>query len=190
VDALVEIINQRSIPGTLIFDLNNQLLFLNREAYDLLQTPEKEPKCRRPKQTRIPKEILYLCDRIKKKIIGPDSLTQGNGHSLLFRNRSGSSWAARAFLLDRRGEGGEPTHIMILLERVVEKHAVNFPEVGRRYSLSLREIEVLSLVCEGHTNREIGVKLYISEHTVKDHVKNIMRKMQVATRNEIVALLI
>ena len=87
-------------------------------------------------------------------------------------------------------KGGEPTHIVILLERVVEKHTVNLQEVARRHRLSLREVEVVGLVCEGRTNREIGEKLFIGVHTVKDHLKNIMRKMQVATRNEIVTVLI
>jgi DNA-binding CsgD family transcriptional regulator len=187
-DALVKIINQRSIPGTLIFDLNKRLLYLNREAYELLQAPGKAQ--RRPQAFRavIPKEILSLCNRIKGK--APDSSKQGNGHSLLFRHRSGSFWAARAFLLDRRGMGQEAGHIMILLERVVEKHTIDLREIGQRHRLSLREVEVVGLVCAGHTNREIGEKLYISEHTVKDHLKNIMRKMKVATRNEMVALLI
>jgi DNA-binding CsgD family transcriptional regulator len=187
-DALVKIINQRSIPGTLIFDLNNRLLYLNREAYELLQAPGKALRSPQAVQADIPKKILSLCDRIKGN--APGSSKQGNGHSLLFRHRSGSFWAARAFLLDRRGTGAEAGHIMILLERVVEKHTIDLQEIGQRHRLSPREVEVVGLVCEGRTNREIGEKLYISEHTVKDHLKNIMRKMEVATRNEMVAVLI
>jgi DNA-binding CsgD family transcriptional regulator len=189
-DVLVKIINQRSIPGTLIFDRNNRLLFLNKEAHDLLQTPARAKKGSHPVQSEIPKEILCLCDRMKERIDGRGFFPQGNGSSILLKHRSGSSWSARAFLLDRRGEGKEASHIMILLERVVEKHTVNLQEVALRCQLSLREVEVVGLVCEGLTNREIGEKLYISEHTVKDHLKNIMRKMKVATRNEIVAVLI
>ncbi len=92
--------------------------------------------------------------------------------------------------MDRQGEEKEGSHILILLERVVEKHTVNVEKAALRYNLSLREVEVVRLICEGYTNREIAEKLYISEYTVKDHIKNTMRKMEVATRNEIVALLI
>lgn len=188
-EALVKIINQRSIPGTLIFDLNNRLLFLNQEALDLLQTPAQTGKGSQPGYSEIPKEILCLCDQMKEMLDESGSFSKGNGHSILLKHHFGSSWSARAFLLDRRGEGKKASHIMILLERVVEKHTVNLEEVALRYHLSLREVEVVGLICGGHTNREIGEKLYISEHTVKDHLKNIMRKMKVTTRNEMVAVL-
>ena len=79
---------------------------------------------------------------------------------------------------------------MVLLERVVERRTIHFSEVAERYQLSKREIEVVRMICEGWTNREIGEKLYISEYTVKDHIKNIMRKMEVASRNELVAVLL
>ena len=77
------------------------------------------------------------------------------------------------------------------LERVVERRTLHFGEAWPTVSqLSKREIEVVRMICEGLTNREIGEKLYISEHTVKDHIKNIMRKMGVASRNELVAVLL
>jgi DNA-binding CsgD family transcriptional regulator len=187
---LAKIINQRTVPGTLIFDFNNRLLFLNKEAMALLHHPNKPRKNPIRGRSGIPKEIFFLCDQVKGKKSELESYKGGNGTSVILRNETGLSWAARAFLLDRQGEEKEASHIMILLERVVEKHTVNVEEVAGRFNLSLREVEVVSLVCEGCTNREIGGKLYISEHTVKDHIKNIMRKMQVATRNGIVAVLI
>jgi DNA-binding CsgD family transcriptional regulator len=79
---------------------------------------------------------------------------------------------------------------MVLLEKVADKHVLNYAGVAGRYNLSKREVEVVRLICAGCTNRDIGGRLFISEHTVKDHIKNIMRKMEVATRNEIVAVLI
>jgi DNA-binding NarL/FixJ family response regulator len=48
--------------------------------------------------------------------------------------------------------------------------------------LTLREQEVLELVTKGLSNREIGQMLFISEHTVKNHLKNIMYKLQVDNR--------
>jgi two-component system, NarL family, response regulator LiaR len=50
--------------------------------------------------------------------------------------------------------------------------------------LSLRELEVLNLMCKGLANREIGSNLYISSETVKTHVRHIMEKMQVRSRTE------
>ena len=53
-------------------------------------------------------------------------------------------------------------------------------------SLSKREREVLGLVAEGLNNRAIAAKLFISENTVKNHVRNIHEKLGVHTRMEAV----
>ncbi|MFE6286527.1 response regulator [Streptomyces sp. NPDC057877] len=49
-----------------------------------------------------------------------------------------------------------------------------------------REMNVLQLLATGLSNRDIGARLYISETTVKFHVRNIMRKMDARTRAEVV----
>jgi len=48
--------------------------------------------------------------------------------------------------------------------------------------LSRREREVLGLVAEGRTNREIAERLVLSEHTVNRHVANILRKLGLTSR--------
>jgi RNA polymerase sigma factor (sigma-70 family) len=49
-------------------------------------------------------------------------------------------------------------------------------------ALSPREQEVLTLVAEGDSNQEIGSKLFISEETVKSHVKRILRQLGARNR--------
>lgn len=49
-------------------------------------------------------------------------------------------------------------------------------------SLTFREQEILSNVADGLTNKEIAEKLVISEHTVKNHLKNILQKLQLQNR--------
>ncbi len=53
--------------------------------------------------------------------------------------------------------------------------------------LSPREGEVLQLVAHGATNKEIGDSLFISENTVKTHLKNIMDKLHLANRSQAAA---
>jgi len=53
--------------------------------------------------------------------------------------------------------------------------------------LSEREIEVLQLIAEGLTNKEVATRLFLSLHTVKTHAKNIYSKLGVHTRTEAVA---
>ena len=52
--------------------------------------------------------------------------------------------------------------------------------------LTARELEVLKLVAEGRANREIARKLFISENTVKNHVRNILDKLRLHSRMEAV----
>jgi len=52
--------------------------------------------------------------------------------------------------------------------------------------LTGRELEVLRLVARGHNNRQVAVELFISENTVKNHVRNILEKLQLHSRMEAV----
>ena len=57
---------------------------------------------------------------------------------------------------------------------------------SRRPTLTGREVEVLQRVAEGYTSRAIGELLFISENTVKNHVRNVLDKLGVHSRNEAV----
>ncbi|MGB9679179.1 MAG: response regulator [Thermoanaerobacteraceae bacterium] len=50
--------------------------------------------------------------------------------------------------------------------------------------LTNREIEILSLISKGYSNKEIATKLYLSEKTVKNHVYNIFKKLDVKDRTQ------
>lgn len=52
----------------------------------------------------------------------------------------------------------------------------------RQAALTARERDVLGLVAEGRTNVEIGRRLYLSPHTVKEYLGAAMRKLDVSTR--------
>ena len=54
----------------------------------------------------------------------------------------------------------------------------------RLNELTRREIDVLKLLAEGLFNKEIAVKLDISERTVKNHVSNIFKKISVNDRTQ------
>ena len=62
--------------------------------------------------------------------------------------------------------------------RIVQKVA----EGMRKPELSPREIEVLQWVAAGKSNKEIGAQLFITEGTVKTHVKNLLEKLAVVGR--------
>jgi DNA-binding NarL/FixJ family response regulator len=53
---------------------------------------------------------------------------------------------------------------------------------------TMREIEVLQLISDGLVNREIGQRLYLSEETVKSHVRHLLAKLQARSRAHAVAI--
>jgi len=55
-------------------------------------------------------------------------------------------------------------------------------------SLTGRELNVLELLAQGKSNKEIGVSLYISETTVKSHLRSIFRKLDVLSRTEAITV--
>ena len=61
-------------------------------------------------------------------------------------------------------------------------------EFSQEYGLSPREKEVFSLIKEGRSNSEIASDLYISENTVKFHIKNILKKTECENRTELIIL--
>jgi ATP/maltotriose-dependent transcriptional regulator MalT len=58
------------------------------------------------------------------------------------------------------------------------------PKAALPDGLSSREVQILGLVAKGLSNREIGAELFISEHTVANHIRSILRKSGCANRTE------
>lgn len=79
-----------------------------------------------------------------------------------------------------------PAMGMKLFETVAQLLRHRDVVVGRKPALTGREIEVLQAVAQGRTSREIGEMLFISENTVKNHVRNILDKLGLHSRGEAV----
>ena len=81
---------------------------------------------------------------------------------------------------------GEPVFSASLAALVLTEfrklHKANSPGEA----LSDREREVLQLVARGHTYKEIGEDLYISAKTVENHVRNILKKLQLNRKQELI----
>jgi DNA-binding NarL/FixJ family response regulator len=55
---------------------------------------------------------------------------------------------------------------------------------GERHELTARELEILQLLVDGHSNAQLAHMLWVTEQTVKFHLSNIYRKLGVANRGE------
>ena len=105
-----------------------------------------------------------------------------------------------ARMLLTRGRGDDRAHARAQLGVAVGlAQAIGMPTLLRRAAnlgpgvepttklpdgLSAREVEVLVELAHGHSNRDIGRSLHISEHTAANHVRSILRKTRCANRTE------
>jgi DNA-binding NarL/FixJ family response regulator len=62
--------------------------------------------------------------------------------------------------------------------------APHAPAPAARHGLTRRELEILRLVSEGHSNAELARQLWVTEQTIKFHLSNIYRKLDVSNRTE------
>jgi DNA-binding CsgD family transcriptional regulator len=121
------------------------------------------------------------------------------------RDMGATTWVAHTLYaygrtLRMRGDGDDQAHASELLSKAAAlAQRIGMPVLLARASalgghfdrsrtppddLSLREVEILRLVAAGRSNREIGDELYISGHTVANHVRSILRKTGAANRTE------
>ena len=73
-------------------------------------------------------------------------------------------------------------------KRIPPEVATHLAEHIGDEALTTRELEVLQQVAGGHRNRDIAGRLYISEETVKVHIKHIMEKLGAKDRTEAVSI--
>jgi DNA-binding NarL/FixJ family response regulator len=102
---------------------------------------------------------------------------------------------ARAYLL----KDAEDLDLPGVVERVLAGESVLDPRAANALLRTLepgrvpaapdvtrQELNILRLVAEGRSNRQIGERLHLSRHTVKEYLGNVMRKLEVGTRVEAV----
>ncbi|MEE8442836.1 MAG: response regulator transcription factor, partial [Dehalococcoidia bacterium] len=83
--------------------------------------------------------------------------------------------------------GQSPLHPKVAT-RVLDRLTMHMHHTADNNVLSEREIEVLRLIAQGASNKEIATSLFVSHSTVKSHVATIFRKMDVNDRTKAVLL--
>lgn len=81
---------------------------------------------------------------------------------------------------------GEPCYSPYLVDITLEQNLVADTAKTEDFSLTAREREVLGLLGQGISNKEISKNLFVSVETVKSHIKNIYKKLDVKNRVEAV----
>jgi DNA-binding NarL/FixJ family response regulator len=85
-----------------------------------------------------------------------------------------------------RAAQGEPVFSPSLAALVLGEFRRLHRGAGGAQALSEREREVLQLVARGHTYKEIGAELFIADKTVENHVRNILGKLHLNRKQELI----
>jgi DNA-binding NarL/FixJ family response regulator len=111
---------------------------------------------------------------------------------------AGDADITRALAAGARGYLLKSMHPDLMLEAIRQVHAGRkhlAPEIVAQVAehlsderLTARELEVLRFVVQGNQNKNIAEKMFLSEHTVKVHVRNLMGKLGASDRTEAVAI--
>jgi len=186
-NGLYDIIRKRSTPGVLIFDSEERLLYSNDEVLELLPCL-RIVDCVSGDMHDVLVEIHKLCRQVVDGS-DPGCATPGGPAYAVVSNNMGHDLSLRAVQIGYRGGEEKLIHIMILVDRITEKRNIDFGRAREMFNLSSRELDVLRHVCMGSSNKTISEEMFICEYTVKDHIKNIMKKMNAGSRSEIIAKL-
>lgn len=73
-------------------------------------------------------------------------------------------------------------------KKYVDKNIKAMLEIGKWMDISKREKEIINLLVEGDTQKEIAEKLYISTRTVETHVKNLTKKIEAKNTAQLVSI--
>ena len=152
-------------PDVLLLDINIK----KKNGLEVLQCINKSNLKVKVLVLTVHNEVEYL---IKAVDIGVD------GYIL---KDSESAELKKAIFAITKGENYiQPDLIPALNSKMIEKNS----DKDKIDSLTKREFEVLKLLAVGMYNKEIAEKLNISERTVKNHVSNIFKKLEVTDRTQ------
>lgn len=165
-------------PGTALFDGTGTLLSLDDQAERLFTEIAGPGWATRP----LPMSPVYAV--VARTMAMRDGTDRGPATTRL-RAASGRWLIVHGSCL--RANDGRSGPIALTIEPA--KSAQIAPIIIEAYSLTAREQEITRSVARGLSNQEIAAELYLSPHTVRDHLKVIFAKVGVRTRGELVAKL-
>lgn len=182
--------DQNTEPGVLVLNQDRRILYLNRVAKKFLKNSTgKQERGKSAKELSIHEIIFDLVLEFKRR--GGEKGNAGAPQTALNN---------RAFLHQKKlyqvgliplasdPLAGRDLYHLILIEKVMGNFQIDPSSQATRFTA--REKMLVTLLSEGKTNKDLAHSMGISEYTVKEHIRRIMRKLNVTTRSGIVAKLL
>jgi len=128
-------------------------------------------------------KVIMLTSFAEDKLLFDAIMAGASGYVL---KQIGSGELVRALEMVERGENlFDPAVTQKVFDRV--RQTARKAQGENLARLSYRELQVLALVAEGKTNKEIAEKVFLSEKTVRNYVSTILGKLNLSTRSEAAA---
>ncbi len=160
-----------------LISLDHRVIFRNASFSKILPLPAGQ---------RLPRDIS---DPLRKETVkySPPFDSDSSATELSFVKLPQGVFRLVASLLNGQGEQEDQCWLLRLKPAVEPYSRMNL--LMQEGGFTGREVEIASLVRDGMDDQEIADRLFISVHTVKNHVKSIHQKLDVHTRAKLVAVL-
>jgi len=177
--------------GIAVLDLERKPIFINGKAAGICAGIRKETLTGR-KHRRvdpvIPPAVLKDCEAVEK--IHGDNRNAGVDSSparkRVMRVSSLEKCLFRSRIVDSPMTGSHRPLFLVTMESLPVYPEIDDRAVRRDYNLTKREAEIVSYIFRGYRNAEIAENLFISEGTVKNHLRNIFEKAGVRNRTSLI----
>ncbi|CAM5686890.1 helix-turn-helix domain-containing protein [Streptomyces aurantiogriseus] len=168
-------------PGLLLFDPAGELVSVSDEARRYLDELPDGPSWPTALGLRVPAWVQGISTKVRASAHRQDRGTA----RIRLRTRDGRWLVCHATCM--RQADGSLGGTAVVLEPA--KVSDVMPLVADAYELSERELEVTKYVARGLSTEKIAGRLFLSPHTVRDHIKAVFEKTGVSSRGELVGLL-
>ncbi|MFI5720705.1 LuxR C-terminal-related transcriptional regulator [Nocardia sp. NPDC051750] len=168
-------------PGLILFDESGAALSINEEARQHLASLPAGPSV--PSKLGLGFPIWVVGAVLQARALAA-GLDHGNAR-LRIRNTEGRWLSCHASSLSGGDSGPGPVALIIEPATPADLAAL----IAEAHGLSSRELQVTQLIARGLTTAEIAGTLFLSPHTVRDHIKAVFAKVEVSSRGELVARL-
>ena len=165
-----------------------QLLHMNRQASELakkINAAEQGSSAARAAHGVLPTALTELCSEIVKALqVRTEAKDWEQFEIKRVAGDPNQPVLLRGFGLPDRG-GVQHARLVVTMEELGRKQNLNTEHAKEKFQLTNREQAVVENLAKGWTNKEIANALEITEQTVKEHIKHIMRKTHATTRTGI-----
>lgn len=180
--------DQRAGSGIVVLTAAMQLLHMNRQASELakkINASEQGGIAARAAHGVLPTALTELCAEIVKALhVRTEAKDWEQFEVKRIAGDPNNSVLLRGFGLPDRG-GVQHARLVVTMEELGRKQNLNTDHAREKFQLTNREQAVVENLAKGWTNKEIANALEITEQTVKEHIKHIMRKTHASTRTGI-----